>query len=289
MLDDLDSQTNFNHLMRKASVVDISLHRLCNAEIDKEKDKPYYNAHLDTIIETLNQIKAYLNDKKFINDNKSVMIEELQQNFRTAPELIKRSFKYLIKVLQDYDNKMYLRYDRDIIILALSLLDNYINTLNSSYLKEELIKVKYNASIVYPFLTVECVEKKFDFTGEIFIVSDAIAEMRSYLLNKDENYSLDTFALSVIDVHASKFLNVKYEDFISDASKAAEALFNYFMIESAMSFLSYDLSFDYFEYLIERYNVTEEEYAFKLLVTLMESKAKSRGRINKVSFKPYEK
>ncbi len=289
MLDNLDSQTKFNNLMRNASAIDVSLHRLCGAEIDGEKDKDYYSAYLDTIIETLIKNNVYLNDKKFISTNKLVMIEELQQNFRTAPELIKRSFKYLIKMLQDYDKKMYLRYDRDIIVFALSLLDNYINSLNSGELKEELIKEKYNTAMVYPFLTVECVERKFDFTGEIFILSDAIAEVRSCLLNKDENYSLDTFAISVIDVHASKLLSVKYEDFISDASKAAEALFNYFMIESAMSFLSYDLSFDYFENLIERYNVNEEEYAFKLLATLMESKAKSRGRINKVSFNPYEK
>ena len=61
------------------------------------------------------------------------MIEEIQQRYKTAPELLKRGFKYLIKILEDYDKKMYLRYDRDIIVFALSLLDNYINSLN--YLK----------------------------------------------------------------------------------------------------------------------------------------------------------
>lgn len=288
MLGNLNVQTVYNHLLRKTSAIDISVHRLCGAEIDNEKDKSYYKTYLDTIIDELNKIGDYLNDREFITNNKFEMIEEIEENYKMAPELIKRGFTYLIKLLQDFDVKYYLRYDRDIIILALGLLDDYIAKTSSSYLKEELIKIKYNAAMMYPFITKECVEKNFDFTGELHTLTDITTTLRSQTISSDENYSLDLFALSVIDVHASRLLKTTDDEFQNDVPKTAEAMFDYFMIESAMSFLSYDLSFEYFDSIIERNNILDDAYSIKLLKSLIGSKEKTRKRITKVSFVPFE-
>lgn len=289
MLNNLNVQTVYNHLLRKTSAIDITVNRLCGAEIDNEKDKSYYKAYLDTILDMLNKIEDYLNDKEFIINNKFVMIEELRQNCKTAPELIKRGFRYLIKLLQDFDVKYYLRYDRDIIILALGLLDDYITKLKSSYLKEELIKIKYNAAMIYPSMTKECVERNFDFTGDLYILSDAISELRSVQINLSENYSLDLFALSIIDIHAIRLLKITDDEFQNDVPKSAEALFNYFMIQSAISFLSYDISLEYFDKIVERIECPEDSFALKLLKNIIGSKDKTRRRVNRISFTPFEK
>lgn len=70
------------------------------------------------------------------------------------------------RIIDELNNKLShspIRYDRDILMTALCLVDNYLETISSGPLKLNLITFKYVLSLKFFDITFESANRGFDF------------------------------------------------------------------------------------------------------------------------------
>lgn len=280
----------FNILLKHTSKIDMLMYQLCTMEVSRQQNKPEFKEYLEQLKNEIDKMNSIYKKNIFNEKNTNTIYKELSNKISVIPKPYNRGYIRMILELENaIEKECFLTYDRDIMNVAFHLLDQSIANLPNDELRAEIIKYKYDIAMRCPNITQDCINNEFNFDKEIYDCSDLVSTLRNNRLNPYENYSLEQYARSVIELHGMKLLEVTDEDFRKDFKIAAEAMFDYYMIASAISFLPYELDAEFFEELIKKHNIVEETYSTKLLRTLLGSKKNTRKRVYKVSFFPFGK
>lgn len=254
---------------------------LYTLEKENLKDGYLYNLNLNKFKLALKQydeiVKNEISDIDFIVS----LIDEVRENL---DEITGKYQTIALRLLGELEKKVSDNrariYDRDINMVCLSLIDNFIETSEDISLNNWLIAVKYDIAFRFPEVTEESFNRKFDFKNDIYLFSDTLESVS--VDNEDyEQYSLDEFAKGILNIYGNQLLNANNFAFENDEAKV-DILYYFFMVESAILFISEEITWDFCETFFEIDD--NNTMAINLLKQAIQSKSQTRKRFNFVSF-----
>ena len=254
---------------------------LYSLETENKKNSPFYNLNLNKLKLNLEHydelVKNEITDIDFIANLIDAIRESLNEIEGKYQTIALRLLGDLEKKISDNRARIYVR---DINMVCLSLIDNFIETSNNISLNNWLIAVKYDIAFRFPEVTEESFNRKFDFKNDIYLFSDILNSIETN--GEDyEQYSLDEFAKGILNIYGNQLLKVNNSAFENNETKV-DILYYFFMVESAILFISEEITWDFCQSFFEiDYNNT---MAINLLKTAIQSKSQTRKRFNFVSF-----
>lgn len=254
---------------------------LYNLEKEKLKNTHLYNLNLNKLKLVLKQydeiVKNEITDIDFIASLIDAIRECLNELEGVHQTIALRLLSELEKKVSD---NCAFTYDRDINMVCLSLLDNYIENSSNWNLNDWLIAVKYDIAFRFPEVTEESLNRNFDFKNDVYIFSDIIKNIPTD--NEGyEQYSLDEFAKGILNIYGNQLLNINNFAFENNETKV-DIIYYFFMVESAVLFLNEEITWDFCETFFEIDD--DNTMAINLLKQAIRSKPQTRKRFNFVSF-----
>lgn len=214
-------------------------------------------------------------DIDFMAEFRELIISNLDNLDHKETIIAKRILGELEDKLSDFS---LLKYDRDIFMVMLCLLDNYIyECKNCDLLKKNLITLKYVLPLKISDITMECATRNYDFKDNVYVFSEAFSQLNG----NNEYYSLEDYAMKVFLMFANELLNFKNDDYYNPEENCY-AIQTFFLVESAILFLEEEITWDFCEVNLEidDNNTT----SIDLLKKALKSKGETRKRVNFVSF-----
>ena len=204
-------------------------------------------------------------DYYFIKDFKDYLITSMDENSPEKQKQLKRLIRNLQNMLET-DNGF--NYSRDLNVLTLCILENYIISSSSELLNKELIKIKYEFAFANPEFTEEFMNRNFEFIDNLNI--------SNVLMTNTKKFNVDIYLKTIIELCANDLLSYDDEAY-QDIKKAAKVMYLSFKIQAAIMFLKEDITWDFFE---DRLNIDEKnKYSINILKSTLINQSETRKLI----------
>lgn len=242
------------------------LDNLKKLEIEGNKDSITYKFNIQNLQLALQTNDELLQndifDYHFIKDFKEHLTISMNEKHTENQKQLKRLIRDLQNMLET-DTGFY--YSRDLNILTLCILENYIISSNSELLNKELIKIKYEFAFANPEFTKEFMNRNFEFVDNL--------DISDILMTNTKKFNSEIYLKTIIELCASDLLSYDDEAY-QDITKAAKVMYLSFKIQAAIMFLKEDITWDFFE---DRLNIDEKnKYSINILKSTLIKKNETR-------------
>lgn len=192
----------------------VYISHLLTLEAESLKDIFAYDNELNNFSKALCTHNELLKSEEFEDIDFTVELKELiQSNLENLGDFEK---VIAIRIVGELENKLLKNltnnYERDIFMVTLCLMDNYLTeNINNGTLNKNLITYKYILSLQVPYITEECINRKYDFKENLYVFPEILSQINAQ--DEESQFSFEEYLEQLFSFCSNELLSFGNEDY----------------------------------------------------------------------------